>query len=283
MGFDSASNLAFVYNALNVDGALVTGGCEGYKYSIPMVGIRMLEYGGGDCSRQDELGSFMYITPNVDAITGFPASGKDVYGFLNHTWRDRTPARAPSSAGATGEIYDAGYGGIGREVRYVYDGTEANKFWSECNMANTRGDRKFVVAGKPLDFRFGQKIKLSFALVAVVPRPFLYCQMYERLGELRTTSDSAFMRFCNPVKPESLTAWDAGAIKIYPNPTNSIVFIEGMTGEVELYNAMGQRVWVPVDQGKEVMRVDMSGLATGMYFLRVGGDCRFICRSVLKE
>jgi hypothetical protein len=55
-------------------------------------------------------------------------------------------------------------------------------------------------------------------------------------------------------------------VTIFPNPTNGIIHIEGVTAsEVQVYNALGQ----VVKTVRGTNEVDLSGLAEGIYLLRI--------------
>ena len=55
-------------------------------------------------------------------------------------------------------------------------------------------------------------------------------------------------------------------VKLYPNPTKDIIKIEGIeVAEVEVYNALGQRVKIV----QSTNEIDLSGLVEGIYMLRI--------------
>ena len=55
-------------------------------------------------------------------------------------------------------------------------------------------------------------------------------------------------------------------VKLYPNPTKDIIKIEGIeVAEVEVYNALGQRVKMV----QSMNEIDLSGLVEGIYMLRI--------------
>ena len=56
-------------------------------------------------------------------------------------------------------------------------------------------------------------------------------------------------------------------LKVYPNPANNYLIVEGETTSVEVYNTMGQRMMSKQTSGDT--QIDLSGYANGMYFLRV--------------
>ena len=64
---------------------------------------------------------------------------------------------------------------------------------------------------------------------------------------------------------DDVSEYDEASFTLYPNPTESLVTIEGVEIErVEVYNAMGQRVAESFQQS-----IDLSGMENGLYFIRV--------------
>ena len=56
-------------------------------------------------------------------------------------------------------------------------------------------------------------------------------------------------------------------LKVYPNPANSYLIVEGETTSIEVYNTVGQCMMSKQTSGDT--QIDLSGFANGMYFLRV--------------
>jgi len=57
------------------------------------------------------------------------------------------------------------------------------------------------------------------------------------------------------------------AVKIYPNPANSQIFVEGATVKsVEIYNLQGKLLYL---QNGDLHKIDVSGFAAGNYLIRV--------------
>lgn len=61
-------------------------------------------------------------------------------------------------------------------------------------------------------------------------------------------------------------------VKVYPNPTADMIFIEGITSdsELEVLNSAGQIVELTLNRGtNSLVTADVSNLPSGMYFIRV--------------
>jgi uncharacterized delta-60 repeat protein len=73
--------------------------------------------------------------------------------------------------------------------------------------------------------------------------------------------------------PLNTTIFEKNAVAIYPNPTNSKVFFDNSNYtfiEVAIYNHLGQEVAITsFNSNINNQEIDMSGLATGVYVLRL--------------
>ena len=66
----------------------------------------------------------------------------------------------------------------------------------------------------------------------------------------------------------------AKQLSVYPNPASSVLTLaweETSTGEVNLTNLMGQSIYRGQVLPKGELRIDVSGIAAGVYLLRVDG------------
>lgn len=61
------------------------------------------------------------------------------------------------------------------------------------------------------------------------------------------------------------------AIKVYPNPTSQLLYIDIPNGEsmrIELTNSLGQKLW----SGSNVNQIDLSTFQSGLYFLELSSQ-----------
>lgn len=72
--------------------------------------------------------------------------------------------------------------------------------------------------------------------------------------------------------PTSINKQDDAAIKIFPNPTQDILFISGLNGKekIELYNSIGELLIS--DFNFKQNQLNISSLHGGVYFLRITDD-----------
>ena len=69
--------------------------------------------------------------------------------------------------------------------------------------------------------------------------------------------------------------------EIYPNPTDGIIHLKfdkniHENTQIQIYNALGEKLF---ESDKLVNEINMSTFSKGIYFLKVGGDCKKIIRN----
>lgn len=69
----------------------------------------------------------------------------------------------------------------------------------------------------------------------------------------------------------SVEAVSQESLKVYPNPANDYLIVEGEMTSVEVYNAIGQRMLAKVVNGNST-RINLSEFNNGIYFLRVNNN-----------
>ena len=68
------------------------------------------------------------------------------------------------------------------------------------------------------------------------------------------------------------------SLKLFPNPANEVLNVQGVMTRVEVYNTLGQRLHSQVVSGNSA-QVSLSGLNNGIYFLRVYNNGEVVTRS----
>jgi hypothetical protein len=67
------------------------------------------------------------------------------------------------------------------------------------------------------------------------------------------------------------------SLKVYPNPANDYLMVEGEMTSVEVYNAIGQRLMTKAVDGNST-RISLSNFSNGIYFLRVSNNGEVMTR-----
>ena len=265
IGFDSSRNMGYTYNGDPIDG---TGLPTEYGDSLPIAGIRFLEFPGNSCSTKNAMGSFMYFNSNTSNIAqGAPTNGSEMYNYLKHTWRDSTPLRTWSSGRV---IFDNGYGGFGKPVKYVYNSDPHTSAWNECTTLHPGGDRRFVMGAEPIQFLKGSTMKLSFALVAADRAKNNGCP-FVKITSLQEISDSAQSAFCNPqIQGISDEFSVPGQLSFFPNPFGDKLQVDqaGLDGAtLILYSMSGQKIDLPQHLNGSTLSMETASLRPGTYML----------------
>jgi hypothetical protein len=213
-------------------------------------------------------------------------SATDVYYYLNHTWKDGEPLRAPSVTGPLQILSLNGYGGTGMPVKYVYDNKPIGSpnAWSECHMQNPPGDRRFLTAAYPVHFKAGNTLKFSFALVASDRKKNNGCP-YLSLSGLNAASDYAQAVFCNPALTSFPTVNTDRGYQLFPNPTKDRLTIRkvGSGAVVFVYSALGQKLAVSYKYNGNDIELDVSLLAPGLYNIVVRTEQASFGYNIMKQ
>lgn len=274
IGFDSARNLGFYYNASTYDTLTAFPG-YGYQDSLPMGGICVLQWNAEDtCGVQTPAGSFMSTQNNSSPKTGNPYGGVQLNNFLRSTWKDGTHLKAPFDDPQLPPEYYDGTVGPGPDINYIFDGrTWGGGAWTECYSQQPTGDRRIVIAGKPGTLMGGQVEKFSFALVAS-PRKYLNGCPTVDLADLAQIADTADFVHCNPL-PFLATGVDDPAseentLRLFPNPATDLLHLDAASGcEITIFDAQGRMVAASTHHSGRRVEIDTRRLAPGLYHIRV--------------
>jgi len=93
---------------------------------------------------------------------------------------------------------------------------------------------------------------------------------YYRLKQTDFNSDFSY----SEVKSVFIDNSQGSSLKIYPNPSNNIITIEGAEGtlkEIQLYNSLGQNISNALEMdhfSESKMQIDISSLKAGFYFVK---------------
>ncbi len=262
IGYDSSHRMGIVYNATSTDG---TGDPHSYGNSVPLAGVSLMELPGDAPSQRAPAGSFMYYN-NALGPQGNPTGGQQMYGYMNGTYKDNSPL-VNDWDGIRYHQSD-GYG-TGTPVKYVYPGDPADTAqWSECNSANTAGDRRFVIATNPFSLLPNTTKKVGMALI-VQPNAG-GCPGF---STIKNMADSTWWYYNHPpIFPTSVgqpTISQKG-LKLYPNPANNSLFIERPASNnsdetVLVYDAIGRKMNISTTAKNNTIEIGISQLIPGVY------------------
>lgn len=272
VGFDSAHRMGIIYNGGPFDTV--------YNTSIPMAGITMIILPGDAGTSYVPAGSFIYFN-NDATMTGNPTFDYEYNAYLRsmnkagvHITNDYTTPGIPTTGFGTGTA-----------TNYVFPGDPSDSTkWSECSSGNTPGDRRFVITSNDFNLNAGASQRVVMALVTTTQGPNRACGTTGlNFNDLKTVADTAWGIFFNPPPDTLVTGIStnpiANNVRMYPNPAHDRLFIEtvGLPGSqesVQVYNAVGQLITLPVVKTPGKLELNISNLPNGMYnvLYRNGAD-----------
>lgn len=258
IGCDSVRSMGIIYNATPTD--------DVYGTNMPMAGIMMR---GSSTSIGIGMNSFMYFN-NDASVTGNPTSPAEYDDYLRSKFRDGAHLVNDFTSSGTAS---SGHG-IGPSANFVFPGIPANHTqWSECAAGNAPGDRRFIQSSGDLQFDAGSKISVTIMLVTTDLRSNNACSASLDFSSIDSVADQALSGFdthYNGVPTAVGNPPAIGALNIYPNPANSILFLEHKgkqinTKAVTVYNVMGQAMNTPITTSGQTASIDISQLPAGVY------------------
>jgi hypothetical protein len=166
-------------------------------------------------------------------------------------------------------------------------GVQTDNPWVDGNQLNPPGDRRAFGSTGPFTFESNSSKSITFA--------FVFAQkMNDRLGavnKMKAYSDhiqqvyNAGETACGPFDlefPVGQEELQKSAIKVFPNPTQGLVNVDGLnsSAEVSIIGIDGKTIDRQVIQKNG--SIDISGLANGTYILAISNDEVTFHQSIVK-
>jgi Secretion system C-terminal sorting domain len=267
IGFDSAWRMGITYKADNNDG-LIGGGVQPASYGSypPKSAVTMIVLPGDSSANYLALGSFVYYN-NDASIIGNPVVDTEYNNYMRAKLRNGEHFTDDFMGPG---IPSMGYGS-GPDCNYVFPGdpSDTNQ-WSECACNNNPGNRRYIFSSNDFTLHAGASQKVVFALLAT-NQPDGGCP-FGSFDSIKTVADTAWADYYNPPAQAYITSPSANnPILIYPNPVLSELYIVNnySIGEpsIDIYNMLGQKLYLPVTQNGTGNIIDVSSLPTAMYYI----------------
>ncbi len=293
IGCDVGRSMMYVYNGDSLD-----EGPFGYGSNIPAMGVVILEgilqestgiddmvgvgtnqsingFGFGNGIIDDEklgLTAFTYLNGSNGITT--PNTSADRYNLMSGNYTNGSPFMDPD--GTTKFIYPDDTNPLG----YLQGGMLYSP-WEEEGASNLPGDRKMLAISGDNMFGPGEYYDVTLAVVAGPLKPGGIGSV-EAL-QYRVDSIKSVYGLFNPCssvgfKDEELNKTN---IYLYPNPSNRILNIEGITPktEISIYNIFGSLV-ITASNKKSI---NVEGLKSGIYLIQIKDKGRLTIKRFIKE
>ncbi len=296
----------YVYNGDDFDGST---GFEGYGANPPAQAVVFLS---GPYMNQDGLDNSPYSCneavnghnfgngiPDDEhfGLCGFMSlynvqdTASELYNYLRSIWDDGTHL----------QYWGNGYGGSGPLCNYMYPGNSDTcnwgtmgvpvahpPYWTEANAGNLPYDRIGLGSAGSFTFLPGQVEEVDLAFVfgrdysatgamAAIP------VMDQRIDSIRSYFNKDITPCGEHLSGINKAPQQSTAFNIYPNPASDYIIVETpQKSGIEIYNLQGQLVkQAQTNAGRQY--VDISGLAEGLYFIRLQSEKKVEAKKFVKK
>ena len=258
-GSDEAREMAYVYNADNVD-----GGSSGYGTPPPALGFDLLS----------GASSAMYLISGGPPGTSDPANAAEADNVMQGLW----------TTGAPRMECGIGISCSGTQTLWAFNGIpEAGTGWTEVGENTTPGDRRVVVSSPTFTLAPGASRTFDLAIVFAFGDDNL-----DSVAALREASDAVQAAYDDGVLVPLASEPDGTALPatyalsaVYPNPFRARATVSydlPKSGRVRLavYDLLGREVAVladgPAEAGRHAATLNGSALASGLYVVVLTGE-----------
>jgi Secretion system C-terminal sorting domain len=299
IGTDSLNNFAYCYNADNNDENV--SGITGYGNKPPVVSHAIIktpctndgvdnDHDGltDENGEQFLLDRTTYYLNNIGSVNpamSNPAIAIHYYNYMSGKWND-------------GSFFTTGgnaYGGT-TPTKYVYPGNPAtNTGWTEASAGNAAGDRRVIFSSGPFNFPAGGKIEWGYAIVfsqdttqAVNTITQFNSRVQRDVRNVRYYDETHQTQQCTSSFNVGLKTNSMGLYAhIYPNPANSKVHIN-LSEQVKLANLLltdlsGRIIKQSIIKDDSKTSLDIEGLESGVYFIKINGDKINLTQKLIKN
>ncbi len=255
--------------------------------------INGMNFGDGIIDNE-RLGMSKFLYHND--VGGNPATtiAADYYNFMRGIWKDNSRVRYGATGHHPGDITnlecDFMFPGTSDPCNWGTKGVNPNYLWTEEAEANAPNDRRGLASMGPFTFEAGSMHELDFAFITVFAKDTL--PSLERYGEAVDSIRTAFLRGTTSLGQDFNTIVDIyvnikdyqlnSMLKIYPNPVQNTLYIQSFSTieQVSIYDISG-RILQQLPSSSQ--SIDVSGLAKGIYLVKVKTESGETIRKIVKE
>ncbi len=277
IGSDSASGLAYVYNADNFD-----DGPFGFGVNPPAVGLQNL--------RGNPMGQMYYIRTSTFPHPGLasPIFAPDYFNFMNLKWRNGHTLIVENPSGLLDVNNGDGYvsSDSGRTTRWAFE--ESYNWYQSPNIS---GDVRQLFSNQPSTLLAGEK--KCYDVAAIYGRDLTGTTPFASLGTVKTYAQQNQAFFDNGNFGDCLEAIisldERGqknrSFRLFPNPSDGkfrLDFGERLArAEVQILDAHGKIISENSYTHTQNAELEING-AAGLYFVRINvpGQGFFVMKMV---
>ena len=220
------------------------------------------------------LARFMVQSNNNSAVSD-PETAEQYYQVFRGYWKDGLRVmyggNGYSGDGVVGPECDFMFPGDSDPCNYGTNGVLPNggynvngNFWTEETAGNAPQDRRGLGVVGPFTFESGNMQPLDFAMTTVWKAERE--SALDRVEPVIREVIAKFLSDYNLVSVAEHYEQEESLLKVYPNPSEGAVTVEG-TGKLMVVNALGQQVLTRDIDGQTTLT-----LPSGLYFVRVDGE-----------
>lgn len=300
IGCDVQGNYGFVYNADNLDES--AGGQTGYGSMPPAAGYQIIKepYDAQNGIDDDEDGMpdepceqmgmtrFTYFDnpmPGVPVSQTDPTTAIQFYQYMNGYWKDNTPFTCGGN----------GYGGAS-PTHFAYSGitytnsTCGSANWTEVSAGNTSGDRKYMITIGPFTINPGASTEIQYVHCTSFPSAGISAtdRLKTDMQALKAFNDAhdPLPLNCGPVSVKEQDEWLD--MNMYPNPAAKELNLSfhknaASVSTVSVTDIYGKLLLEKQSDGADTMTLDVSAMASGVYFVKISGNGKSVVRKFIRQ
>jgi hypothetical protein len=288
VGCDVSRSMAYAYNGDNDDESI-----WGYGLHPPAVGIKILSgpfADSGDsidnnrngvideANERIAMSKFVYFDNDL-TTTGNPVTGQHFYNYLRGVWKDGTPMTYGGNGyNSGGPLCNFMFPDDSDPLHWGTNRVNPGFNWSELKpypvgFPNEPADRRFIMSSGPFTMLPGAVNHVSYAVVWARDSAggpyYSRASLYRAADMVQSLADNCFdLTTINIME----TAFKS--INIFPNPARKYLnielpFTDGSPMNLKIFNWEGKQINSNTTYQDRVRQVDVSGLAPGIYFIRI--------------
>lgn len=272
------------FDADGIDNSGYNGDCESSNYSYAYSTVNF-DNGIIDDERFG-LSRYMVQSNSNNEAMGDPTEATGYYNVLRGLWADGTRPRYGGNGLSGGQV-------VGPECNFLFPGNSDpcnygtagelpnggfnvdGHYWTEEGEGNNYSDRRGLGIAGPFTFEPGTMQPLDFAMTTVWASG--RASALDRLEEIIGHVIAQYLEDYNVAAVGEHSEQGESLLKVYPNPSEGAVMIEG-TGKLTVMNTLGQQVLIRDIDGQTTLN-----LSSGLYLIRMENETgTYVSKLVVK-